>query len=91
MTTGTTPGALGSNDQLGLATEREVWVRRWFEQRYQAGDVFHDGAEALTLDGAMQLVADAQAADRERIIAAMPGGHSVDPQWVADMVRGLRA
>ena len=29
----------------------------------------------------------AVAADRERICQALPGGHSVDPQWVADMVR----
>ena len=28
------------------------------------------------------------AADRERICLALPGGYSVDPQWVADMVRG---
>ena len=27
------------------------------------------------------------AADRERICLALPGGYSVDPQWVADMVR----
>jgi hypothetical protein len=46
--------------------EREAWVLRWFENRFRAGDVFHDGSEALTLDGAMQLVADAQAAERER-------------------------
>ena len=25
--------------------------------------------------------------DRERIFLALPGGCSVDPQWVADMVR----
>ena len=27
------------------------------------------------------------AAERETIIQAMPGGHSVDPQWVCDMIR----
>lgn len=27
------------------------------------------------------------AAERERILAALPGGDSVDPQWVADLVR----
>ena len=27
------------------------------------------------------------AAERERIIAAIPGGCSVDPQWVCDMIR----
>lgn len=25
--------------------------------------------------------------ERARIVAALPGGYSVDPQWVADMVR----
>jgi hypothetical protein len=29
----------------------------------------------------------AVSAERERIINALPGGDSVDPQWVADMVR----
>ena len=29
----------------------------------------------------------AVAADRERICQALPGGRTVDPQWVADMVR----
>ena len=33
------------------------------------------------------LVSAAVAKDRERICAALPGGWSVDPQWVADMVR----
>jgi len=33
--------------------------------------------------------AAAVAAERERILKSLPGGHSVDPQWVADMVRGL--
>lgn len=28
------------------------------------------------------------AAERERICRALPGGNTVDPQWVADMVRG---
>lgn len=32
-------------------------------------------------------IADAVAADRERICNSLPGGCSVDPQWVADMVR----
>ena len=34
-----------------------------------------------------ELIAAAVAADRERICLALPGGWSVDPQWVADMVR----
>jgi hypothetical protein len=32
-------------------------------------------------------VEKAVAAEREAIIQAMPGGHSVDPQWVCDMIR----
>ena len=34
-----------------------------------------------------RLAALAAAAEREAIIQAMPGGHSVDPQWVCDMIR----
>lgn len=37
-------------------------------------------ADAIDCDAAV-------AAERERIINALPGGRSVDPQWVADMVR----
>lgn len=29
--------------------------------------------------------------ERSRIINSLPGGHSVDPQWVADMVRNGEA
>lgn len=41
------------------------------------------GADDRVRDYAAQLVA----AERERIINALPAGHSVDPQWVADIVR----
>ena len=34
-----------------------------------------------------ELIAAAVAAERNRIVNALPGGYSVDPQWVADMVR----
>ena len=34
-------------------------------------------------------IAAAVAAERERIIAKIPGGLSVDPQWVCDMIRGI--
>lgn len=33
----------------------------------------------------------AVAQERGRIINALPGGYIVDPQWVADMVRGNHA
>ena len=36
---------------------------------------------------AEEYAAMAVAEDRERICLALPGGWSVDPQWVADMVR----
>ena len=36
---------------------------------------------------AEEYAAMAVAAERERICLALPGGWSVDPQWVADMVR----
>jgi hypothetical protein len=41
-------------------------ARAWFAERYADPGVFVDGAEALTLEAACQLVADAQAAERER-------------------------
>ena len=34
-----------------------------------------------------KIASAAEAAERERIVNALPGGYSVDPQWVADMVR----
>ena len=34
-----------------------------------------------------ELIAAAVAAERNRIVNALPVGYSVDPQWVADMVR----
>jgi hypothetical protein len=47
----------------------EQWVRNWFARHFEAGDVFHDGAEALTIAAAVQLCRDAQAAEREHCIA----------------------
>jgi hypothetical protein len=46
--------------------ERAECARAWFAERYADPAVFVDGAEALTLEAACQLVADAQAAERER-------------------------
>lgn len=34
-----------------------------------------------------ELIEKARREERESIIAEMPGGHSVDPQWVCDMIR----
>jgi hypothetical protein len=51
---------------MARTEERAEWVRAWFAERYTDPGVFVDGAEALTLEAACQLVSDAQAAERER-------------------------
>jgi hypothetical protein len=56
----TEPLALRLSEGLG------AWVFAWFARRYEDLGVFDDGPEALTLEAACQLVADAQAAERER-------------------------
>jgi hypothetical protein len=58
------------SEGLGPAPERAEWVRAWFAKRYADSGVFGDGAEALTLEAACQLVADAQAAERACVRAA---------------------
>ena len=42
---------------------------------------------ALVLPDLERFAALVAAAEREAIIQAMPGGHSVDPQWVCDAIR----
>ena len=44
--------------------------------------------DAETMADLEAAISVAITADRERICNALPGGHHVDPQWVADMVRG---
>jgi hypothetical protein len=61
-----TPTRVGLSEGLGPAPERAEWVRAWFAERYADSGVFDEGAEALPLEAACQLVADAQAAERER-------------------------
>lgn len=43
------------------------WVRSWFAEHYQAGDVFaHCDTEAMTLQAAVQFARAVAAAERER-------------------------
>lgn len=44
--------------------------------------------ELLAARAESEHAAQERVAERERILRALPGGHSVDPQWVADLVRG---
>ena len=70
---------------MAVAAERERYMQeidrlradRDLEKKWRK-DAEHDREE---------LIVAAIAADRERICLALPGGWSVDPQWVADMVR----
>jgi hypothetical protein len=66
MTKDNCPDGSALSEGLGLAPERAEWVRAWFAERYADSGVFDEGAEALTLEAACQLVADAQAAERQR-------------------------
>lgn len=79
---GSKPGEVRSSAQLGPLPEPEVTA---------LSDYFlSDGSQqslAFTHDQMRAHARAAVAAERERIINALPGGHSVDPQWVADMVR----
>jgi hypothetical protein len=73
------------SEGLGPAPERAEWVRAWFAKRYADSGVFDDGAEALTLEAACQLVADAQAAERERCALACEHFAAVAwAQWQCD-------
>lgn len=58
------------SEDLGPDAE---WARAWFEARYQGGDVFVDGQERLTLEGAADLVRDARQMQSQRIKAALLG------------------
>ena len=70
---------------MAVAAERERYMQeidrlradRDLEKKWRK-DAEHDREE---------LIVAAIAADRERICLALPSGWSVDPQWVADMVR----
>ena len=74
-----------TDTQTAVAAERERYMQeidrlradRDLEKKWRK-DAEHDREE---------LIVAAIAAERERICLALPGGWSVDPQWVADMVR----
>ena len=85
------------SEGLGLAPERAEWVRAWFAGRYEDLGVFDDGAEALTLEAACQLVSDARAAERERLCAAIKaeddhccdqGDYMLDSDDCISVIRG---
>lgn len=48
----------------------EAFVREWFSERYKAGDVFHDGAESLSLEAAI---------DFARAAAALAAAQQAEP------------
>lgn len=56
--------------------------------RNSAGDTVMSYTEEMTRAYAKAYAAAAVAAEREAIIALLPGGDHVDPQWVADAIRG---
>ena len=86
MTDQATPAKVRLTDGLGPLPEAAFPAVREGDLQTACWEV-----DTYTADQMCAYAAAAVAADRERIINALPGGHSVDPQWVADMVRGLRA
>ena len=56
---------------------------------HKAGTLFvtQFGVASVTVEWLENFAALVAAAERETIIQAMPDGHSVDPQWVCDMIR----
>lgn len=93
-----TPAKVGFSEGLGPLPEPPVFYRYQFQSHY--GPVWRSSTEnwngcpplasegLYSADQMRAYAAEQVAAERERILAALPGGHSVDPQWVADLVRG---
>lgn len=88
--------------QLAESQARELRLREWMDGNAEHAThcirVQEDErgctcglSELLTLqqdDSALrEMIEAAKAEERAAIIAEMPGGHSVDPQWVCDMIR----
>ena len=83
-------GACGCKPQTGVSMNREDIIRMAREAGcHEASHPMNPWSvtqEALERFAAL-VAALVAAAEREAIIQAMPGGHSVDPQWVCDMIR----
>lgn len=59
--------AAGAPVERPVRPDSEQWVRSWFAEHYQAGDVFaYCDAEAMTLQAAVQFAQAVAAAERER-------------------------
>lgn len=80
--------------------DSEAWVRQWFAEHYEAGDVFDIGPEALTLKAAVEFATAAAAAEREYIAVHFDErdrGHDgkphgvgfYDPHEPAEIIRAL--
>ena len=69
-----------------------TWRKRTIMEMAKECDLIAGNAEhgiyIMALERFAALVReDAQAEEREAIIQEIPGGFSVDPQWVCDMIR----
>ena len=61
------PHAVGAPVERPVRPDSEQWVRAWFAEHYQAGDVFaYCDAEAMTLQAAVKFAQAVAAAERER-------------------------
>ena len=87
-----TPEKVTSTDELGHLPERTPVDWRGHGLSWALADsMASQRDDEWTADDVARAFADGAArgiaADRDRIVNALPGGYSVDPQWVADMVR----
>jgi hypothetical protein len=76
--------------EAGLLPNPEVYVEdleRFASLVAAAKDAEHQQTLALQQRSYEREIEIEVEAEREAIIQAMPGGHSVDPQWVCDMIR----
>ena len=69
---------------MALSDKQAVGGNLWYwPMEYQEKPAYREALERFF----HAAYAAGAAAEREAIIQAMPGGHSVDPQWVCDMIR----
>ena len=57
------------------------------ELRKRAEEIVFMTPASKQVDAIVDFAAEQVSAEREAIIAAIPGGNIVDPQWVCDMIR----
>lgn len=70
------------DESIALARMHGAWQPTGTPSDWEVGDIVVTPSQLWSFANALL------EQERERICSALPGGYSVDPQWVADMVRG---